>query len=35
MDYIGGMRGEVTENARIVTLKVTHKFFHDVYEEVT
>ena len=26
--------GVVTENADIITVKVTHKMFHDLYQEV-
>lgn len=34
MTYIGNKEGELTKNAELVTIKVTHKLFSDIYEEV-
>lgn len=34
MTYEGNLEATVTENANITTVKVTHKLFSDIYEEV-
>lgn len=34
LTYLGNREAEVTENAEQVTVKVTHKLFSDIYEEV-
>lgn len=34
MTNLGNLEAEVTENADIVAVKVTHKLFSDIYEEV-
>ena len=34
LNYLGNREAELTENASQVTVKVTHKLFSDIYEEV-
>lgn len=35
MDYLGNREAEVTENADVVTVKITHKLFSNIIEEVS
>lgn len=34
LTYLGKYEAELTKNAKQVTVKVTHKLFSDIYEEV-
>lgn len=34
LTYLGNREAEATENAEKITVKVTHKLFSDIYEEV-